>query len=383
MGNRLAVGAGVAAGVALLVAGAASAGLLGLRGGDSGATVITTSAPVPHAAPTVGTRTAGPVPTLDPDRVLAGVALDPAVLPVRGVDNAAVIVLVQDDAVALHEIALDATTGEWVRLDPATAVAGSLLDVSPDGRSASRPAVDLSGGVIDGIVDLATGASHPSPEIVPPGQDPDYCHTWPVTWAPSGARVATVTWCVQRPPLDPAQPREQGVWLHEVDIASGAARLVEELPGASTHTPQAHYSPDGRLLAYVVEFPGEEGAVRMVLRIVALDGSGARTLEAVHPLGGDPWLDDGSLVAWDASVGVDVLVDAAAGTTTPLGLASFLEHAGTVGGRIVLTTRGGPMACGAAACVVDPETGGSEPWITLPGNGMVLTVLPARGVIQP
>lgn len=382
MGRQLAVGVGVATGTALLVVGVASAGLVGLRSGAPGAAVAVASVtPTTRATPTVSARPAGPVPTRGADQVLAEVTIDPAALPVGGVDNAAVVVVVQDDAVAVHHIALDATTGEWARLDPAT-VGSSLLEISPDGRSASRRAVGPAGDVVDEIVDLATGTVRAAPVIVPSGQDPDYCYTWPVAWAPNGGRAATVTRCSQ-PPLEPAQTGQQGTWLHEVDLATGAARLLEDVPGASTSAPGPSYSPDGRFLAYVVEVPSGAGGVRMVLRIVALDGSATRTLDAVHPVHGDPWLSAAALVAWDATSGVDVVVDAASGTTSPLGLAHTMEHVGAVGGRIVLTTVGGPMACGAAACVVDPVTAESDPWMTLPGHGQVLAVLPARAVVQP
>lgn len=378
MGRGLTVGTGVAAGVALLIAGVTSAGLLGLRGGEPAPQVTFSSvSPTPGARP----RPAGPAPALDADRVLARVEVDPAALPVRGVDSAAVVVVVQDDAVGIHHIALDATTGEWVRLDPAT-ITGSVLDVSPDGRWAALRAYDATAGVSDQVVELATGTVRAATSVVPPDQDPSDCYTWPAAWAPGGGRSAAVTQC-RHLPSDPRQAAYQETWLHEIDLATGATRLLEYLPGVSTSAPGASYSPDGKLLAYVVEVPDAAGQTLMVLRIVALDGSATRPLVAVHPVHGDPWLDAHTLVAWSATEDVDVLVDAATGTTTPLGVADTMEHRGTVGGRLVLGARGGPMACGAAACVVDPVAATSQPWLTLPGNGQVLVVMPARAVVQP
>ncbi|HYD11082.1 MAG TPA: hypothetical protein VEA78_13355, partial [Acidimicrobiales bacterium] len=229
MDRRLAVGLGVGAGAALLVAGVGSAGLVGLSGTPAGVVVTSTPTPLqspPSAGPTPTPRRVDPVPA---DVLLAETVLDPAALPVRRPDRAAVVVQAYDSTGDIALLAFDADEAEWVRVElPGRSRLGQIR-LSPDGRAILRPVDRPSApGAIE-VVDLATGVTRPVPVPVPQGRVAEDC--WgDAAWASSG-RVGIVSGCLVPTTATGAGPAYVGMdtWVHEVDLATGGARVVEHV----------------------------------------------------------------------------------------------------------------------------------------------------------
>ena len=386
MGRRLAVGIGVATGTALLV--------VGLRSGHAGDVAHQApepAMPAPRARP-ASTPTAAPPALLDADLVLAQTHLDPAALPLRTVETAA-LVAVGGDGMSPESLllAIDAATGEWVRLDAPGPWYPAPLALSPDGRALLRPRVEPLEPVGVDVVELGTGAVRELPMPVPDGRHPDDCWHRDVTWAPRGGRVGVVTGCVVDTPATWPQDAGMETWVHEVDVATGAARVVEHVPDSGPVEAYPAYSPDGRFLAYGIGY-GPEDADDVgwtTLRVIAVDGSAAHEAHALHMVYGDPWLDDSTLVVWDelsAAEDTYLLVDAVSGATEPLGIERLFNLAGFVGGRLVVDRTPWieePIPCPGVLCVGDTTTGEVRPWITTPEGAGIAFIAPARAVIEP
>lgn len=402
MGRRLAVGVGVATGTALLVVGVASAGLVGLLSGTPGAAgagaPALAAAPTPRAAPTAGPTTAAPTALgadveLAADIVLAETYLDPAALPLRTVETAA-LVAVAGVATSPETmlLAVDATTGAWVRVDAPGPWYPVPLALSPDGRALLRSRAEPLEPVGIDVVQLGTGVVRELPMPVPPGRHPDDCWHRDVTWAPLGGRVGVVTGCaVDVPGQEWPQDVGMETWVHEVDVATGAARVIEHVPNSGPSETYPAYSPDGRFLAYGIGYAPEDDDDQgwATLRVIAVDGSSAHEAHALHMVYGDPWLDDTTLVVWDelsAAEDAYLLVDAPSGTSEPLGLERLLDLAGFVGGRLVIARTPWveePIPCPGLLCTADTTTGAVRPWITMPEGAGIAFIAPARAVIEP
>lgn len=394
MGRRLAVGVGVALGTTLLVAGVTSAGLVGLHGTPPRDVVVTSTptAPPPSAAPArpaSSPAAADPVPA---EVVLAEQLLDPVVVPVRSVDRVAVLVQAYDHASGPVVFAFDATAAQWVRLELPGDADPLALRVSPDGRAVLRQRLTPELLVTVEVVELAGGTAHPVSVPVPQGRVADDCSV-ETTWASTG-RIGVVSGCLV-PATGPGPgPAYVGMdtWVHEIDLATGGARVVEHVPASAPLENNPAYSPDGRFLAYGIGYGVAEGEDEEweTLRIVQVDGSGtAKEQDMTRAVGGDPWAGAHRVLGWtwpDAAdaVGSHLLVDARTGGTTPLGVDGFATALGFVGGRLVVDDGPwSPQTAQRTLSAVDLDTGQVQPWLAVPDGVELTAVSVARAVVTP
>lgn len=391
--RRFAVAVSVAMGAALLVAGVASAGILGLGGAPE---TVPSPAPSPDVAPATGpTPAPEPHPTPAPlpaDEVLAETYLDPAALPVRSVEGAAIVALAADrTSPEAYLIALDAATAEWVRLDLPGSWPPSPLILSSDGRALLRARVVALTPTGYDVVELGTGAVRELPMPVPPGYDAADCWHRDVAWAPLGGRVGVLTGCAHPQVAADGRVDHDGIdtWVHEVDLATGAARVVEHVPDSAPLEAYPAYSPDGRFLAYGIGYGAREGEDEAweTLRIVEVSGSVVHESHAVHMVYGDPWRDAETLVAWDEFADSDdthLLFDAPSGTSTPVAVERLWNVHGFVGGDLVLEHTpwvDAPVPCPVALCLADLDTGEVRPWLTMPEGAAIVFLAPARDLV--
>lgn len=381
MGTRHALGAGLAAGAALLVAGVASAGLVGLHGSTAAGDATVTATPTLAPATADATATSTTPPARGPVDVLAEAHLVPSRLQVRAVRSAALL-LVVDDGSGPTFLALDAADGAWVRLDLPEEPIPPTARLSPDGTRLLLADAERVGPSRIEILELATGEIRELRAPLSSG-DLGVCAVSDVAWAPSGARIGVVTGCLDRTGPEPIPG--SGTWVHEVDLATGVARVVEHMADVSPAETRLSYSLDGSFLAYgVVLRSGDDGAEPAPdVRVVALDGSDGREAIGLRPVDADPWLDGVRLVARgeETEGAVPYLrVDARTATTTPLGVPGAREVRGVVAGRAVVgATPEGP--CPVTLCTADPTTGAVRPWLSLPDDVRVVTLRTARSLV--
>lgn len=390
-----AIGVGVAAGAAVLVAAVASAGLLSPRDEPARLPISragTAEAPTPTPSPVAPAATPTP---LSADRVLATTHLDPGALPVRTIESAALVVQVYDGASSQPLlVAVDAATAEWVRLDLPGPWHPGIVSLSPDGRALLRARVEPLAPPGYDVIELATAAVRDVPMPLPPGHAAEDCWHRDAAWSPGGSRVGVVTGCLLDRPGH-AWPDDVGMdtWVHEVDVLTGAVTVVEHVPDSGPVEAYPAYSPDGRFLAYGIGYGPVDGEDEgwETLRIIEVGGTLVHESHAVHMVYGDPWQDADTLLAWDEfGVAEDshLVFDAPSGTSTPLGIERLFNAAGYVGGHLVIDTTPwveAPIPCEVALCVVDPATGAARPWLTTSeGAGLVYSSLsPARDLIVP
>lgn len=394
MSRRLAVGIGVVAGTALLVAGVGSAGLIGLHGSTPGVVVTSTpTAAEPSPGPVRPTPAPLPADPVPAEVLLAQEVLDPAALPVRLVDRAAAVVEVYDETETTSLLAFDASAGEWVRLPVPTDGDTWSPRLSPDGRAVLRLRYTPEALVTVEVVSLATGRVSPVALPVPDGRVPEDCSADDAAWASNG-RVGIVSGC-----LVPTTRTGAGdaydttdTWVHEVDLATGGVRVVEHVRQSAPLENNPAYSPDGRLLVYGIGYGLLEGEDEEweTLRVTQVDGSGAAQERFMtHIVRGDPWADDGTVLGWDDTVefgepDLHVLVDARTGETTPLGVVGLANVRGFVAGRLV--AEAGPWSPETAPvtlAVVDLDTGGERSWLAVPQGSELGELGVARDVVTP
>jgi hypothetical protein len=181
-------------------------------------------------------------------------------------------------------------------------------------------------------------------------------------------------------------------WVHEVDLATGGARVVEHVQESAPLENNLAYSPDGRFLVYGIGYGPLEGEDEEweTLRVTQVDGSGAvQERFMTHIVRGDPWVDARTVLGWDDAVefgspDLHVLLDAPTGRTTPLGVANLANVRGFVGG--LLAADDGPWSPATATvalAVVDLGTGEARPWLAVPDGFELGEVSVAREVVTP
>lgn len=392
MARRVAMGVGVAAGTALLVAGVGSAGLFGLRTAAPGSGVVT--------PPATSTSSARPTPTpsaVDPvpaDVLLAEQALDPAALPVRAPAVIAVLVETHDRNGEVSYLAFDAGATQWVRLELPGGQPALSIHLAPDGRAVLRQQYAPETSVAFEVVDLATGEVRPVPVPVAEGRVAEDCFGDDAAWASSG-RVGIVSGCLVPTSRTGAGPAYDSVetWVHEVDLATGGTRVVEHVPESVPFENLPSYSPDGRFLVYGIGYrePEDEDAEEEweTLRVTGIDGSGAQERFMTHIARGDPWADADTVLGWDdvAEIGAPdayLLLDARTGETTPLGVEGLTNVHGFVGGRLVVEDGPwSPETAPVTLAVLDLGTGQRRPWLALPDGVTFGSVSVARDAVTP
>lgn len=372
MSGRYAVAVTVAAGAAVLVAGVASAGLLGLRSGGPPHAVP----PPPPSATAAGTTPqrppVTPAPAPDP---LTPAHVDPATLPSRTVERAVVVLVAYPDDGDAQVVAYDADAGEWVLLDVPGAGGATLSGLSPDGRrmlASSWEPITLDGAPAGGTlvhtyVDLGTGQARRVPVPDPQPALAPLCRADGVAWAPDGRHVVVVSGCLVADRTGDLPP-ELDAWVHEVDLVTGDARLVEHVDEAFPSETSPSYSPDGRRIAYGIGH-ADEAAAEPTLRVVGADGDLVGEWPDTLLLPGDTWTDPRTLLTAGDGPTAALLVDTRTGGIRPAGTDATLRPVGALAGRLVVAPSpwaDGPSTCAAALCLVDPDGGDVVPWLTAP-----------------
>lgn len=362
-----------------------------------GSTAPTGPLPDPGTSPTAGPQPQGEPSSSalwDPLVQIPG-DLDPADLPLRRVEQAAFLATVYGDAEQRSVIALDATTGDWVRADVPWLETWGLL-LSPDGREVARTVFTAPFSITIVVTQLASGQSRTVPFQL--HGDDDACVIDAITWAPDGTHLGVVSGCVTYiPGPSPDDPWFAGgaeTWVDEIDLATGTSRMIEHRPDTYPLENSPSYSPDGRFFAYGLDTGAQpDGVVDHEeewesLRVVQLDGTAAYEWDLLHVVNGDPWADSRTILAWDdeldpGSADAFRLVDATTGGSTSLGLAHLTNTNGFVAGRLLIQPtmlRGEPSSCEVALCLADVATGRTAPWLVLPEGYDVRFVSPARGL---
>lgn len=350
-------------------------------------------------AATVGARPGSSAPAsargTTPARRLADLpagTLDPADFPARRVEQAVLVA----DVGAGSLVAIDAATGQWVSAGVVPSISEPLL-LSPDGRSLVRLAYRDSATRVE-TLELLTGAVHEVPVRVPPPPGDSECRVDGVTWAPDGGHLGVVATCMTfGMSLDeaPQEPDYEAVVL-EVEIRTGASRVVERLPEASPVEAYPSYSLDGAMLAYGIgrALPAPEWVDEswFGVRVIGVhDDRPAHEWVNTHMAYGDPWRDAGTLLVWDeladpADPGAYLLLDASTGTQTPYGVERLTNTLGFVGGSFLAQRTGWlqePNPCPVALCAVDLDSGVVAPWLDLAEQGDVHWLGVARNLVGP
>jgi|GEM_PF-1681996 len=370
---------GVAVAGAVLVAGAALLSSCAVGPGVAD--------PTPEPRPHRTRVEPGGPPTGAGARQVPGGPQDPTALPARRVDQALLAASLYDLDGTTSLVVVDAADGAWVRSDVPVSPAVPL-QLAPDGRSFLQSSWETDEGhsVVE-VVELGTGTVRP----VPLGLSQD-CLVDAVAWAPDSVHLAVVSVC-SAPQVYPVEPT---VWtlVEEVEVATGAARLVERVLDAVPVETYPSYSPDGRLLAYGIVHPApraDEDDEWVSVRVVGTHGDGdPHEWPMTHVVYGDPWRDDTTLLAWDKAASVTgpdshVLLSATDGSAVPYGIEGLANLDGFVGGRLLAEqwdAVGTAPACAAALCAVDLDTHAVEPWLTLPAGLRVQFVSPARALLD-
>lgn len=347
--------------------------------------VTPTTAPRPGpAASTAAAPVTTTTPTVGLDAIASG-RLEPAAFPQRRIERALLVAGAAEgtsdrDATIL---AVDAATGEWVH----AAVPGMPVFVppqlSPDGRSLVVLSWDLETAIA--VVRLADGAARRLP--VTPTPDGE-CRTDGVAWTADSQKVVVVSGCATFG-RETMEVTDHHTWVVEIDVATGATRVVEHLLGGYPTEAYPTVSPDGRTVVYGVGMEaGSEGSLGGI-RAVDVGTGESRYWPDVHLGYGDPWRDDRTVLAWDQSddaTGDDyVLLDTRSGSTTPLGIASLVNLSGYVAGQLVVDQTpwlDRPPPCAVSYCLADPGTLEITPWLDLPGSVGLGMLSPARDVLR-
>ncbi|ADG76487.1 hypothetical protein Cfla_3616 [Cellulomonas flavigena DSM 20109] len=349
--------------------------------------VATVAAPPSSPAPAGARGTTAPLRLAD----LPAGALDPAGFPARRVEQAVLIADVGADGL----VAIDAATGQWVSTGLVPPISEPLL-LSPDGRSLATLAYQDAGMRVE-IVELLTGAAREVPVNVPPPPGDSECRVDGVAWSPDG-HLGVVAMCMTFHMSSDDGPREadyEAVVL-EVDVLTGATRVVERVPEASPVEAYPSYSPDGALFAYGIgrplPAPGWVDESWFGVRVIGVhDDRPAREWVNTHMAYGDPWRDAGTLLVWDeladpGGPAAYLLLDTSTGAQSPYGIDRLTNTLGFVGGSFLAQrTRWlqEPDPCPAALCAVDLDSGVVAPWLDLPERGDVHWLGVARDLVGP
>ncbi|UJP41376.1 hypothetical protein [Cellulomonas palmilytica] len=312
------------------------------------------------------------------------VTLDPARLEERAVRRAAVVV--GSD----RPVALDADTGEWVRLVLPTDVwLDAGVSLSPDGTRLLRTAPDLE------VLPLAGGRTtvlEPAPDplrfpsVRPREHAGGQCFAHGAAWARGAGRAAdaaagtvlAVYGCalVDRDTHDPLVERHLAV---ETDLSDGSERVVQDSDGYTGESPP-RYAPSGDV--FVAGWGTSETDTQGV-RVFGPDGPG-HFWPGTYLVDGDSWRDERTVLAWEeewTGPSDHVFLDVVTGDMQPVTVPDLGNLLGYVGGRLAEagTSR---SACAVTACFVETTTGEREPWLDLGDDGAAWVVLVADDLVR-
>ncbi len=309
--------------------------------------------------------------------------LDPARLPTRRIDRAAVLVPVVEGGEPTW-IALDADTGTWVVPELGGLEHTLVLDLSPDGTRVAYAQFQYLAPMKVFVRDLGTGRT--SEVRYPIGDD---CRLDGQAWAPDGARLGLVIGCVNLNEVH-AQPnlavRYWGRAI-EVDLTSGEVTTVDELVDAAPCEAYPAYSPDGHLLAYGVSTPTTDiESPGCGVRVVDLATRDAHEWPDMHMTYGDPWQSADRVAVWSESPTVEtdqtLLLDGGTGETVQFGPSWLIAEDGFLAGSALVTmTWDAQHSCPATMCTFDADTQTLRPWLTLPEGQAAGTPQVARDVV--
>jgi Tol biopolymer transport system component len=233
-----------------------------------------------------------------------------------------------DGGTSIATISADGTrtllTGEKVANDP---------DISPDGRRIVYVQAvgdyESSGPERTELWTMGIDGSDPTRIVT------DGVYQEAPSWSPDGERIAFAR-----------QDREGGLEVAVVPVDGGEATVVARPTpdDGVAGVPSIDWSPDGRRLVYLWSTSGLQSA-RTEVRVVALDGTGPRTL-AEQGLGAQvDWSPDGSSLLLSTFDGTDTslaVVDATSGATTALPHPGALARWSADGTHVYAITGPGP-----------------------------------------
>jgi len=318
--------------------------------------------------------------------------LDPVGFPARRTEQAVLVADVGADSL----VAIDAATGQWVTTGVLPPIGDPLL-LSPDGRSLVTLTYRGSTVRVE-TLELLTGAVREVPVGVPPPPGDSECRVDGVAWAPDGGHLGVVATCMTFDMTSDGELQEpdyEAVVL-EVEVRTGASRVVERVPEASPLEAYPSYSPDGALFAYGIgrplPAPGWVDESWFGVRVIGVhDDRPAREWVNTHMAYGDPWRDAETLLVWDeladpGSTDDYLLLDTSTGTQAPYGVDRLTNTLGFVGGSLLARRTSWlqePDPCPVALCAVDLDSGVVAPWLELPEREDVGWLGVARDLVGP